>query len=204
MPIIALNGKMIPYCLTRSFKAKRLRLEYRLVEIKIVAPYRLSNYHILQFLFQQKSWIVKQLMKSQALIRPPLPLLLPALEPQQVAQFRIDVYNSIEKYSQLLGRRPTAVVLKTQRRRWGSCGIHDQIYINWILMMAPLAVLEYVVLHECCHLFHRNHGRHFWNLVQKHMPDYKVQEKWLRQHTEIISYYQNQQGFMSSQLVLAN
>lgn len=199
MPIVALSGKMIPYTLRRSLKVKRLRLEYRLSEIKIIAPYRLRNEHILQFLFQQKAWIVKQFTKSE-LIRQTSPCLM-TFNPQLLTEFRQNVYDSVEKYSQLLGRRPTSVILKTQRRRWGSCGIHDQIYINWALMMAPLCVLEYVVLHECCHLFHRNHGRYFWNLVQKHMPDYKVQEKWLRQHTDIISHYQNEQGFLNSQAI---
>lgn len=110
-------------------------------------------------------------------------------QPELMQTFKQNVYQSIEKYSQLLGKRPKGVYLKTQRRRWGSCGIHNHIYINWILMKAPLEVLDYVILHECCHLFHRNHGQLFWALVKHHMPDYKLCEKWLRQHVYLIDDY---------------
>ena len=184
MPIIVLGEKRVPYTLRRSLKAKRLRLEYRLSQLCIVAPFHISNRVILQFLFQQKSWLSKQLAKCP--VSPKEPVLL---QSELMQPFKINVYNSVEKYSQLLAKRPRGVYLKTQKRRWGSCGIHDQIYINWALMSAPLKVIEYVVLHECCHLFQRNHGQHFWALVHKHMPDYKAQEKWLREHAYMIDLH---------------
>lgn len=201
MPIITLDGKILPYFLRRSAKVKRLRLEYRFSGIHIVAPYTLANDDIIHFLFQNKRWLLKQTRKHPAFDPQASLLVLPPIEPSLREKFRLEVRNSVEKYSQLLGKKPSGIYLKTQRRRWGSCGIHDQIYINWILMVAPLRVLEYVVLHECCHLFYRNHGRYFWALVQKHMPDYKVQERWLRQHSNIIASYQQQQGFIKCQAV---
>jgi predicted metal-dependent hydrolase len=179
MPIIAVGEKKVPFILKRSLKAKRLRLEYRLSGLEIVAPISLSNKVILQFLFQQKSWLLKQLAKSAAC---PIDSEEFVASPDKIEYFKHNVYHSVERYSQLLSKRPKGVYLKTQRRRWGSCGIHDQIYINWVLMYAPREVLDYVVLHECCHLFYRNHGRNFWALVKKHMPNYKVQEKWLREN----------------------
>lgn len=79
-----------------------------------------------------------------------------------------------------LNRWPRSVRIKTQRSRWGSCGIHNDIYINWLLILAPRFVLEYVVVHECCHLFYRSHGVRFWQKVERQMPGYQSAERWLR------------------------
>lgn len=77
---------------------------------------------------------------------------------------------------------PQAVRIKTQKSRWGSCGIHNDININWLLIMAPPEVLEYVVVHELCHIRVRNHSTHFWALVGEHLPDYKSRRHWLKKH----------------------
>lgn len=180
MPVITLNQKLIPYHFRRSPKAKRLRLEYKGLSLHLIAPFRVPNKLILQFLFQHKAWLIKQTSKR---------LDVPEREPitsERIASFKAQVYESVQKYSDLIGKKPKSVYLKTQKRRWGSCGIHDQIYINWVLMQAPPEVLDYVVLHECCHLWHRNHGPYFWGLVQRHMPDYKLREKWLRLHAHLL------------------
>ncbi len=76
---------------------------------------------------------------------------------------------------------PKSVTIKTQRSRWGSCGINNDININWLLLMAPVEVLEYVVVHELCHIRVKNHSTQFWNLVAEHLPDYKARRKWLKQ-----------------------
>jgi len=77
---------------------------------------------------------------------------------------------------------PQAVRIKTQKSRWGSCGIHNDININWLLIIAPPDVLEYVVVHELCHIKIRNHSAHFWALVAEHLPDYQSRRRWLKQH----------------------
>jgi predicted metal-dependent hydrolase len=76
---------------------------------------------------------------------------------------------------------PRTVTIKTQKSRWGSCGIHNDININWLLLMAPKEVLEYVVVHELCHIKIKNHSSQFWALVADHLPDYKTRRLWLKQ-----------------------
>lgn len=83
---------------------------------------------------------------------------------------------------QNLGRWPRKITVKKQSTRWGSCGVHEDIHINWLLILAPPYVKKYVVLHECCHLFYKNHGVRFWRLVEKHMPNYHLAEEWLVQN----------------------
>lgn len=77
---------------------------------------------------------------------------------------------------------PRSIKIKTQKSRWGSCGIHNDININWLLIMAPPEVLEYVVVHELCHIQVKNHSRHFWALVAEHLPDYQQHRRWLKKH----------------------
>jgi len=77
---------------------------------------------------------------------------------------------------------PRTIVIKTLKSRWGSCGIHNDIHINWLLIIAPPEVLEYVVVHELCHIRIRNHSAHFWALVALHLPHYQKQRQWLKQH----------------------
>lgn len=77
---------------------------------------------------------------------------------------------------------PQTIKIKTQKSRWGSCGIHNDININWLLIIAPPEVLEYVVVHELCHIKVRNHSVHFWALVAEHLPDYQNRRQWLKKH----------------------
>ncbi len=73
------------------------------------------------------------------------------------------------------------VSVRTQRRIWGSCHSHSRkIFLNWQLMMAPIEVIDYVLIHELCHLWVPNHSRRFWQKVAKFNPDYKDHVKWLK------------------------
>lgn len=85
-----------------------------------------------------------------------------------------------------LGRWPRGFQLKQQKTRWGSCGINEKIYLNWLLILAPPGVLEYVVAHELCHLFHRNHGKRFWAKVAQCMPDYEQHDRWLTKNGHVL------------------
>ena len=77
---------------------------------------------------------------------------------------------------------PRSIRIKTQKSRWGSCGIHNDINLNWVLMLAPSEVFEYVVVHELCHIKHRNHSSDFWSLVSEHMSNYQQQRAWLNEN----------------------
>ncbi|WP_133627269.1 M48 family metallopeptidase [Fonticella tunisiensis] len=74
------------------------------------------------------------------------------------------------------------VVVKEQKSIWGSCSSRGNINFNWRLIMAPLSVIDYVVIHELCHLKHQDHSSKFWSLVEYVMPDYKEKKKWLREN----------------------
>ena len=83
-----------------------------------------------------------------------------------------------------VGRAPGRVAIRDQKSRWGSCSQKGNLNFNWKLIMAPPQALDYVVVHELCHLYEFNHSPRFWSLVQAQLPDYEVWKKWLKTHTE--------------------
>jgi predicted metal-dependent hydrolase len=85
-------------------------------------------------------------------------------------------------YSDLIGHKPVLLKAKEQKRRWGSCTSRGNIYINWKMIMAPLEVIDYVILHELVHLYHQDHSRNFWAALKRHMPDYRLRKTWLKEN----------------------
>ncbi len=98
---------------------------------------------------------------------------------QQAAK---EVQPLIEKNAQKYNLYPRSCKIKSQKSRWGSCGVRNDIHLNWLLILVPPKVMEYVVIHEICHLQERNHSSRFWALVAKHCPDYKQHRNWLKQY----------------------
>ena len=68
--------------------------------------------------------------------------------------------------------------------RWGSCNSQGNVNFSWRLVMASPSAIDYVIIHEFCHLFEFNHSQKFWKLVEKIMPDYKVHKKWLTDNSK--------------------
>lgn len=83
------------------------------------------------------------------------------------------------RYSKRLGVEPKGVRVKVQKHLWGSCGTDGVIRLNWHLAFVPKPVLEYVVVHELCHLRHRDHSPEFWGMVQRALPEYAEPKRWL-------------------------
>ncbi len=88
----------------------------------------------------------------------------------------------IEKHADRFNLHPRSVKLKAQKSRWGSCGFENDINLNWLLILAPPNVFEYVVVHEICHIRHKNHSAAFWALVSLHLPDYSRARYWLKEN----------------------
>ncbi len=75
-----------------------------------------------------------------------------------------------------------SINLKYNHSNWGSCSARNNVNLSTRLLFAPVEVQDYVILHELAHLVELNHSDRFWALVERHMPDYQVKEKWLKQH----------------------
>ena len=84
-------------------------------------------------------------------------------------------------FAPMLGVKDVAdsIKVKHYKRRWGSCDHLGRLSFNWRIIMAPEAVLDYVVVHELAHLLEFNHSARFWHIVQTQMPDWKTHQQWL-------------------------
>ena len=88
----------------------------------------------------------------------------------------------VQYYEQLMGVHHTRIAIRDQKTRWGSCSSNGTLSFNWRLMLAPPHILDYVVVHELCHLIHMDHSAAFWKTVESVMPDYRECRQWLRVH----------------------
>ena len=90
------------------------------------------------------------------------------------------IKERIEIYQSKVGETPSKIKIKNQKKRWGSCSSKGNLNFNWKLIMAPLIIIDYIVVHELTHLVHPNHSKNFWNKLASIVPDYKEREEWLR------------------------
>ncbi|MDX2368403.1 MAG: SprT family zinc-dependent metalloprotease [Colwellia sp.] len=86
----------------------------------------------------------------------------------------------VATYSQLTSLTPTSIKIRRYRSRWGSCNNRGELSFNTLLMMLPTYVIDYVIVHELCHLQHLNHSKEFWQLVAKHFPNYIQAKEWTK------------------------
>ena len=86
----------------------------------------------------------------------------------------------VGRYSQLTSLMPTSIQIRQYRARWGSCNNRGELSFNYLLMMLPTYVIDYVIVHELCHLQHLNHSQEFWQLVAKHFPQYAEAKQWIK------------------------
>ena len=104
----------------------------------------------------------------------------PAIERWYRRAARREIAPRLAEAGAVLGRSPTALTIRNQRTRWGSCGPTGAMSFNWRLLLAPEEVLDYVVWHEACHLVHLDHSPRFWSLLACHRPGYRAPQRWLR------------------------
>ena len=93
------------------------------------------------------------------------------------------IKERVSRFARLIGKRPNSTKIKNQEKRWGSCSRTGIIRFNWKIIMAPISIMDYVIVHELCHLFYPHHSPQFWQRVQSIIPDYKKRQHWLKENS---------------------
>ncbi len=96
--------------------------------------------------------------------------------------------DKVHFYRKYIGKSVGDIRIKEQKTRWGSCSSKGNLNFNWKIVMAPDEIMDYLVVHELCHLLHMNHSKEFWESVAKIMPDYKEGESWLKANGSQLQY----------------
>ncbi len=102
-----------------------------------------------------------------------------------------EITTYADKISQLLNVKYKKISIKDTSSRWGSCSIKGNLTFAWRLVFAPKFVMEYVVIHELCHLIEMNHSPRFWKLVSNVCPEYLMARRWLKKHSSLLHSYLN-------------
>lgn len=90
------------------------------------------------------------------------------------------IKQRVNRYSKLIGVKPQEIKIKDQKKRWGSCSNNGILRFNWRVAIAPMSIIDYIVVHELCHLEVKNHSPDFWKLVSLALPDYQKRRDWLK------------------------
>ncbi len=88
----------------------------------------------------------------------------------------------VQYYAPKVGVTPRKVAVRELGNRWASCSPTGNVAFHWKCMMAPQTIIDYIAVHELCHLHHLDHTAAFWNEVDKVMPTYRDRKEWLRAH----------------------
>ncbi len=106
---------------------------------------------------------------------------------QQAEQLIIE---RLELISKRVSLKPTMINIRQYRARWGSCNNRGEVSFNYLLMMTPTFVIDYVIVHELCHLEHLNHSKDFWQLVENFCPNYQLAKRWLSDYQSQLHWLQ--------------
>jgi predicted metal-dependent hydrolase len=167
-------------------RGHRLNVRFGLPPELVVRP-RATEADIDEALDFHRAWLEKQLAKAS---QPTLGLdRLTLTEAQGRREARERIALIVQSEARALGVDVKRITLRDQRSRWGSCSNRGTLSFNWRLVLAPHDVLDYVVVHEVCHLVEHNHSARFWKLVEKRRPSYRDSKRWLDDHGwEILAY----------------
>jgi hypothetical protein len=219
---INLDGKVIPYTLKRSPKARHARLEIRAeTGLTVIVPKGYPRSLVPGIIEDKKRWVTAKIelfrrakqdyspdghsvrylgrelkvkasigdcsrdeatLKGNELV---LSLTNASDKRQTIENWLKTQAESVtreiaDRYSSKIGVGYHSLRIRSARTRWGSCSPRGTLSFNWKLVMAPQPVIEYVVVHELCHLKELNHSKSFWKLVESHCPDWSARRKWLR------------------------
>ena len=158
----------------RSLK-KSCSIKVTKTEIIVRAPLFMPTSDINKLLESKKEWIQKTRQKV---------LSKPTLDEQKIAELKKAAKAYIPRradyFAKQMGVRFNKISIRHQKTRWGSCSSKGNLNFNCALMMLPQDIIDYVIVHELCHLKHMNHKKQFWAEVEKVMPDYKQKRKFLK------------------------
>ena len=182
------NSDKFKYSVVRS-RRKSICIEIdRDLNIKVRAPLRMTDSQIQSFVDSRQNWIRSHLEIMQKRIsnmsdeKNPSTALTDADIKALSEQARIYIPSRVEHFAQIIGVTYGRITIRHQKTRWGSCSSRGTLSFNYRLIYGPAGPLDYVVVHELCHLTHMNHSKDFWNMVERIMPDYRIYKQWLREH----------------------
>jgi len=178
---IRYGNSVIQYTVIKSKRRKtsEIRVDEKGVEIR--TPFYKKDSDVQKIIHDQKNWIYKK------------QLLFKDRKKQRKRLYKTNLKDTyLEKRTQKLASKidikPSKVVVKSLKNRWGSATEKGVVTLNSNLLKAPKEVIDYIIIHELCHLKIKNHSPRYWNLVRKFMPNYQNKIAWLETNSKSILF----------------
>ncbi|MBR4434981.1 MAG: M48 family metallopeptidase [Clostridia bacterium] len=151
-------------------------------ELSVFAPLFANKKSIFEAIGRKKKWIDRHLAEAQKReAEPVIPLTreeLAFLKTNAKAFFA----ERVKYYEPIVGVHANRITIRAQKSKWGSCSTKGNLNFNCLLMLAPEAVRNYIVVHELCHLKVMDHSKRFYAEVAKAFPAYKEKRRWLKEN----------------------
>lgn len=187
---VILSGKELNYYLRKYKLAKNIRLSIGPcfedemeclketgLKILITAPKRVSESLIEKFMKEKSAWIfdkIQEMKGAQSSLGNGTNYKKEKEKARKIIVSRVDYFG--ELYGFEFGR----IAIRSQRTRWGSCSKDGNLNFNYKLIYLPQEMMDYVIVHELCHLDQFNHSKRFWFLVSEIIPDYLILRRKLK------------------------
>lgn len=171
---ITIKGQKISYTVKKGSGTKYLRLTIsNSGELVVSKPWYLNTLILESFIKKKAEWILDKLAYFKN--NPPKYGKKEYLTYKPQAE-RL-VCQKIDRFNQHYRFQFSQISIRNQRTRWGSCSSRGNLNFNYKIVFLPTKMIDYIVVHELCHLKEMNHSEKFWNLVSQTIPDYKAIRK---------------------------
>lgn len=154
------------------------------MQIVVFVPLYVSDNEIERMVISKSKWIDEHMLKLQSTIDERSKLEKITFEQvKELADQAVEyIPKRVKYYAEKENFVYNKITIKNLVSRWGSCSTKGNLNFNCLLMLTPDYVIDYIVVHELCHLREMNHSEKFWAEVEKIMPDYQRAELWLKQN----------------------
>ncbi|MDO8575563.1 MAG: SprT family zinc-dependent metalloprotease [bacterium] len=184
---IKIYDRTVEYDLKISNKARRMRISIsRNGELSAVIPRFMNSARAEKFIIEKGEWILRKMNYFKSLA----PVLeVPVLKNTKVnlkkykKEAEIFAQKKVEEFNKFYNFKYAKITIRNQKTRWGSCSKKGNLSFNYKIAVIPENMVDYIIVHEICHLGEFNHSQRFWNLVAKTIPDYKAIRKELKRLT---------------------
>lgn len=176
---IFLLDEVISYKIRRHGRARWLRLSIEPNGLVVATmPKWVPEKEVIDFMLSKKSWVVEAVknnkLSQQNNIFTPEHYLTHKGKAEKLIKFKVEEFNKFYNFNY------NQVFVRNQKTCWGSCTSKKNLNFSYKLMFLPTYLLDYIVVHELCHLKEMNHSARFWSLVERQIRDYKIKRQDLR------------------------
>jgi predicted metal-dependent hydrolase len=188
MRLVDVGGRLVEVHVRESPRAQRVRAVWKPGEpVELIVPLGTHERAVDRALRYHAPWIGRQIQLEAPRVLNLDNLSLTEREGRRLARNAIG--ETATRESSRLGVTYKRITIRDTRSRWGSCSTTGTLSFSWRLALAPREILDYVVVHELCHLRHHDHSRRFWSLVGEVWPQYREHKAWLDDHGwELLAY----------------